>query len=60
MNLKTKWLLWLHERRKERAYRFVQRAYEKSGGPTPELVRVYGAYLEWKRQQAETEKKTSP
>lgn len=29
----------------EKIHAFAQRAYEKTGGPTPDLRRVYAAYL---------------
>jgi hypothetical protein len=32
-----------------KARRVVHDAYTKSGGPTPELKRVYGEYLKYKR-----------
>lgn len=40
----------LSENRKDGAKKFVDEAYRKHGGPTPELKRVYGAYLEYKRK----------
>ena len=33
-----------------KARKAVHEAHIKSGGPTPELMRVYGEYLEYKRK----------
>ena len=34
----------------------IHAAYKKSGGPTADLKRVYGEYLEYKRARAATAK----
>ncbi len=39
-----------------KARKVVHEAHIKSGGPTPELRRVYGEYLEYKRARIATAK----
>lgn len=41
----------------KRAREFANWAYKKTGGPTPDLKRVYGAYLANERRRAEGQRK---
>lgn len=36
---------------------FAANAYKKTGGPTPELKRVYGAYLDNERRRKDSQQK---
>lgn len=40
-----------------RARVLVQKAYKKAGGPTADLKRVYGAYLDNERRRKEQQRK---
>jgi len=39
------------------AREFARKAHEKTGGPTSELKRVYGAYLDNERRRKDTQHK---
>lgn len=43
----------------KRAREFAEWAYKKTNGPTPELKRVYGAYLENERRRKQQQERKS-
>jgi hypothetical protein len=45
-----------HASDSKKARKVVHEAHVRSGGPTPELKRVYGEYLEYKRAKNSTAK----